>query len=79
MTDVRLDLTPGSGRIEIDGVDIAKGVSSLQVEVDAGERRVTLEFPLQHVTLDGDATVRLSEDTEAALVALGWTPPDAAT
>jgi hypothetical protein len=68
----------GYGKIEINGVDIAGGVSS--VGFSAGHGLVpTLELDLvigRGADIESPVHVVLPEETVAALIALGWVPPE---
>lgn len=72
---INLDAT-GMGTVEIDGVDVSRAVSSVRIHAEVGERpHVTLGLALHDVSTLSEARVLIPEDTAAALVALGWTPP----
>lgn len=65
----------GGGSVFIGDTDISNAVQSVRISGGTSESRVTLEVAALITTVDGEATIGLPERTEAALVALGWTPP----
>lgn len=72
-----LTLAPGAGAssIEVDGQRLY-GVIGLELKSDPNSLPVlTLDIRLHEVDVDGEMTVQVPENTRAALVALGWTPP----
>lgn len=67
------------GKIVVDGTDISDAVRAVTTEGSFGNvAKVTLDLDVIDVTtLDAkDTEVYIPEATAAALVALGWTPPD---
>lgn len=73
----RLSLAAGAGNssIEVDGQRL-RGVTGLELTANPdGVPVLTLGVRLHEVDADGQMTVTVPEDTRAALVALGWTPP----
>jgi hypothetical protein len=69
----------GPAVIEIDGVDIANGVAGLCLTDDAYTRSPVLELTLatfSEIDADGDVRILIPNATRAALIALGWTPPE---
>ena len=72
-----ISLGLNKGRIEIDGQRLP-GVTGLQLaaSVDDGVPRLTVDLNMHEVEIDGEMAVRVPERTAAALVALGWTPPE---
>ncbi|MYV64447.1 hypothetical protein GT043_00380 [Streptomyces sp. SID2131] len=66
----------GRGFIEVDGVDISKAVRAVRFDSVAGELpRVEVELGVYDVSTQAEAQVYVPEETEAALIAMGWTPP----
>lgn len=69
MSDIKkasLILTPGSGprnRVVIGGHDLTNAVCALDLVIFEAE-------------VDGEMTVHVPDKTRAALVTLGWTPPE---
>jgi len=72
-----ISLGLNKGRIEIDGQRLP-GVRGLQLaaSVDDGIPRLTVDLSMHEVEVDGDMVVQVPERTAAALIALGWTPPE---
>lgn len=71
-----LHLDGPSGTVEVAGHDISGATVGLQLEHRAGERPLLrLELLLHEATISGEAQVILPDETAAALVVLGWTPP----
>ena len=63
--------------VEIDGHNITKAVRNIVLIAGANEL-TTLHVDLvvrEDVTVTGEVTVTIPEQTRAALIALGWTPP----
>lgn len=82
MTDIRairIHIPAGPNQdteIEVDGHRIENAVKALRYVANAGGLHdLQLDLVRQDVTVDGVATVRLTDDVEKALIALGWTPP----
>jgi hypothetical protein len=75
--DVRIELTEqGTGTVVVDGQRL-QGVREVSVDGEVGCRPVVrLELLVHEVgTFAEPDTVLIPDDTAAALVALGWTPP----
>ena len=72
-----ISLGLNKGRIEIDGQRLP-GVTGLQLaaSVDDGVPRLTVDLNMHEVEVDGDMVVQVPEQAAAALIALGWTPPE---
>jgi hypothetical protein len=71
-----LRLAGPRGTIEVAGHDMSRAVSGIELEHRAGERpRLRLDLLLHEVTIDGEMQAIVPDETAAALVALGWTPP----
>lgn len=69
----------GTGsKVEIDGQDILNGIRGFTVCARVGQiTAVEIDMPvLKATTVSGEAYVFLIPETVAALVALGWTPPE---
>jgi hypothetical protein len=68
----------GRGTVEVDGHDISDAVRGFTLSGEVGHRpRLGLELCVYTSEADGDdVQVHIPDDTAAALVALGWTPPD---
>lgn len=66
--------------VEIDGVDIARGLHATRIELRAGHLPVLhLEAFVNEVVVeaeDGFAEMLMSDDARNALIASGWTPPE---
>lgn len=66
---------PGANSIEVGGQRL-HGVIGLELKADPNSMPVlTVAVRLHEVDVDGAMTVQVPEQTRAALVALGWTPP----
>ena len=73
---ISLDAT-GCGKIEIDGHDVADTVHGLTLKSEVGHvPQLVLDLVIHTGDIDGQAHVNIPADTAAALVDLGWTPPD---
>lgn len=78
--NVRLDLNSGkrAGVVEVNGTNLANAVTAVAVTAGAMDTPVVSLTLLTHeVMVDGGARVTIPEETHAALVVLGWTPPPA--
>jgi len=76
---VRLELHGGSGCLEVDGVDLTSSVTSLELTWNDQTRVPELVVTLAIADLKSetdDARLVMAPGTEAALRALGWTPPE---
>lgn len=75
--DVRIEAkVHGQGLIAVDGKDLSRAVRSFTVECEAGfVPTLRLELLVHDVSTAAEANVYIPEDTAAALVALGWSPP----
>ena len=76
---VRLELHGRTGRLEVDGVDLTESVTDLKLTWDDRTRAPELVVTLAIVDLKSatdDARLVMAPETEAALHALGWTPPE---
>jgi len=76
---VRLELHGGTGRLEVDGVDLTSSVTDIELQWNDRTRSPELVVTLAIVELKSetdDARLVLAPGTEAALRALGWTPPE---
>jgi hypothetical protein len=77
--NVRVELDGrGGGSITVDGVEIGRAVHGVTIDGSAGQVphvAVFLRFPT--LVLEGKLHPRphLDEAEQAALIALGWTPP----
>lgn len=81
MAKVQLRLDPtGHGSVVVDGVDISRGVQGLSLRSRIDHlTELTLDlavFDVAELDVEG-ATILVPDGTRDALVALGWTPPDA--
>ncbi|MFE6816025.1 hypothetical protein [Streptomyces sp. NPDC057677] len=76
---VRIDVNgAGRGTVEVNGTDISHAVRAVRLGSEAGELpTVELELGVYDVSTQAEAQVYITEETEAALIALGWTPPPA--
>lgn len=74
--NARIELdAAGDGTIEVDGVPL-RGVRALSLDAGLGERPVLrLELAVHDISTLAEARIYIPDDTVAALVALGWTPP----
>lgn len=68
------------GHFSVNGTDLSYDVSAgLAIKFPNGPGeylpRITVDLHPGEFEFDGEAVVHLSEKAEAALVALGWTPP----
>jgi hypothetical protein len=78
MTDrtARLRLGLDGGTVEVAGHDVSLSVTALQLDHRAGHRPLLrLELLLQELDVEGEMQAFVPDETAAALVALGWTPP----
>ena len=76
---VRLELHGRTGRLEVDGVDLTESVTDLELTWDDRTRAPELVVTLAIVDLKSatdDARLVMAPETQAALHALGWTPPE---
>lgn len=75
--DVEVHLPDGKApSILLDGKPVEHVTQGLTIEHAAGGLpRLTLHLALGEVRVKGKAVVTVSEETAAALVAIGWTPP----
>jgi len=77
---MNVDLVIGAAaktRVVLDGQDVSKGVSGLDLHADVRSiPTLVLHMPLQRsLSTSGDVQVVVTEDMHVVLVALGWTPP----
>lgn len=78
--ELKIDQTSGHFKIELEGVDITKGVRHLEVSIDPHRQRTIVLFNLEVdefemiALAEQDATmmVTVSPDAERALQAIGW-------
>lgn len=76
---VRLLLgSDGAAAVEVNGVNVANAVRSLNLHARPREQELTLHLHVDETVVDGEATVVVPQATRDALVALGWTPPEEA-
>lgn len=63
--------------VKVDGHDITRAVAAIGFNARVGEKTsLTLDLAIQKgVSFVGEARVRVSDETAAAMLALGWTPP----
>lgn len=63
--------------VKVDGQDITRAVAAIGFNARVGEKTtLTLDLAIQKgVSFVGEARVRVLDETVAALLALGWTPP----
>ncbi|MFF6836019.1 hypothetical protein ACFY84_29940 [Streptomyces sp. NPDC012438] len=67
---------PGRGTVEVGGADISHAVRAVHFDAVAGALpKVELELSVHDVSTQAEAQVYVPEETEAALIAMGWTPP----
>ena len=75
--NAKLKLDAGCGAIEVNGQDVSSAVQRVHVTGAAGSLpRVVLELVTFDTEVDGEMVVRIPAETRAALIALGWTPPE---
>jgi hypothetical protein len=68
-------LGPDNGTVNVDGTRL-KGLRGLTISAGADEvPTLTVELLLHSALIDGEYVVQVPEDSAAALIALGWTPP----
>ncbi|MFF6825036.1 hypothetical protein [Streptomyces longwoodensis] len=70
-------LTGPTGTVAIDGTRL-KGIRNVTIRggLDQdGPATLTIDLALDLAVVDGQVVAQVPEDTAAALVALGWTPP----
>ncbi|MFI6274296.1 hypothetical protein [Streptomyces sp. NPDC050988] len=67
----------GGGQVEIDGHDITDTVRGLTLKAGMGRvPQLVLDLRIHTGEAEAEAVVHVPADTAAALVELGWTPPD---
>lgn len=67
----------GGGQVEIDGHDISDTVRGLTLKAGVGRvPQLVLDLRIHTGEAEAEAVVHVPADTAAALVELGWTPPD---
>lgn len=76
-TNVRLALGSEKQVVEVDGVNIAHTVGSVELRADGNpaNRRLVLDLLVHEVVVDGEMKVVVPTATHEALAGLGWTPP----
>jgi hypothetical protein len=75
--NVKIDLTPGRERIEIDGYRLEQHVTAIRLSYDAGHRRPVLMLDLLPSAVDVTTnSVELRGDFREFLIAHGWRPPE---
>lgn len=63
--------------VNVDGADLSHATRAYTIGHQVGHQpQLLLDVRLDEVTIKGEMTVEVPEATAAALVALGWTPPD---
>lgn len=73
---IRLTMGAGRGCLEVGGVDLSNSARAVDLHFKAGGLpEVTVVLSVLEGEIEGEASVRLPEETRAALIALGWTPP----
>jgi hypothetical protein len=74
--NMKIDLTPGTGSITIDGYDLSQHVTSMKLLFDAGKRRPVLLLDLLPSSVNVTGTgVEMRGDFRDFLIAHGWRPP----
>jgi hypothetical protein len=65
-------------KIEVDGHDLSNSVHRVELEIDARDRVpvLRLHMAVYQLVTDEHARVLLDAETEEALKAMGWTPPE---
>ena len=63
------------GSVVLDGVDIANAVTKITIDARDRETEAVVRFG-QILDIETDAMIRVDDRTRAALLALGWTPPN---
>lgn len=77
-SQINLNLTShGTGRIEVDGVDMSSAVCGVELKSHVGSgTEVTLHLAsVNGLTGEFDASVGLPDKARDALIRLGWAPP----
>ncbi|MFE2021313.1 hypothetical protein ACFW9O_25025 [Streptomyces sp. NPDC059499] len=77
--DIKVD-SSSMGSITVGGTDISKGVSAITWRSSLDEYpSMELELRVFDVTTlsSEDTEILIPEETAQALIAIGWTPPDA--
>lgn len=75
-----LVLRPGRGQIVIDGKDISTAVCGLILHADhKSVPNLQLDLLCPDLLVNGEMQVTIPDRTAAALIELGWTPPQAET
>lgn len=65
----------GRGTLHIDGYEVER-VKSVRIDTRVNEFNVVrIELAIPAIDFDSPAVVELGDETHAALVKLGWTPP----
>ena len=76
--DVEVHLSDGKApSILLDRLAVEHVTTGLTIDADKDGRVLTLRLHLGEVRVRGKAVVTVPEETAKALVALGWTPPEA--
>lgn len=75
--NAQIELTQtGAGRVVVNGVDLSRAARGITLEAEVGCRPVLhLELVLHDVSTVAETRILIPDETAAALVALGWTPP----
>lgn len=71
---------PGDTRVELDGVDVARGLKGLTLTLDAADDdrpRAVLDVLLWELDTELDGVqFAVPSKTREVLIQLGWTPPE---
>lgn len=73
---IRVSLNPdGTGRVHVNDRDISHVVTRVRIETHPG-RPLEIDLTMVRAILDAEAFGRVDNETAAALIEIGWTPPD---
>jgi hypothetical protein len=76
MPQVRINLNPdGTGRVTVGDTDISAHVSGVSIDARPG-RVLDIRMGMTRAIAEIEAFGRLDHETAAALIELGWTPPE---
>ena len=75
---VKLSSAPPGGSLVVDGQDLSNATRGFTFTARAGEMpALTVDLRVDDISADGEvADIVIPTETRAALMALGWTPPE---
>lgn len=73
----KVHLNGPTGTVEVGGADLSHAVQRVAITGKVGcTPTMTLDLVIHQMDVDGEMHVQVPEDTAAALIVLGWAPPD---